>query len=263
MPVYVNGFLQFVVERCRHGVFILVMLFAVLAYGVIWWFRPFESLWTTICVTALVTTLPALHFLGPKPQWKSSREFLWALLTVFAIALFLAGDQTNQRYVAISGALLFVAVPYWWVFWRLARRQWFLATGLMIAGALWMVYWTVALLRLESGGFEFLLVPLPFVGLAGILWLGVAYPCLRCARRWRFHSVRGPAWRLAALCMWFAPAGAVGSVGPYVLGLDAIWSAVSSVVVGVVLGVVVSDPLRYLLLKSSGLSLSRDRWTFP
>ena len=262
MAVNLPGFRRIVRDRCSSPVFILVMLFAILAYGVIWWFRPFESLWTTICVAALVTTLPALHFLGPAPQWKGSVELLWASLTVFAIALFWLGTKpTSDMWPSVAPCFRRCAVL--WVFWRLARRQWFLATGLMIAGALWMVYWTVALLRLESGRFELLLLPFPFVGLAGILWLGVAYPCLRCARRWRFHSVRGPAWRLAALCMWFAPAAAVGSVGPYVLGLDSIWSAVSLVIVGVVLGVVVSDPLRYLLLRGSGMSLSRDRWTVP
>ena len=107
MPVYVNGFHQFVVERCRHGIFILVMLFAVLAYGVIWWFRPFESLWTTIWVTALVSTLPALHFLGPAPRWKGRGEFLWALLAMFAIALLWAGHQAKPGICGHQWSLAF------------------------------------------------------------------------------------------------------------------------------------------------------------
>ena len=260
MRVHLKKSLGSVWSRCYNRVFVLVLLFSICAYVTIWISCAFGAIWSSILVTVAVSALPVVHFFGPPPEWRHRGELLWAVPFAVAVAFTVVAESTDAGFWAVNGALLVIALPIWWIFWRLSDRQWFLATGLMIGGAIWMVYWIFSPLWRENDSSTLLLVPLPFVGLAGIGWLVFAYYSLRKARLWKDHCVRGPAWRLVALCLWFAPAAGAGSVGPFLLDLDAVWSAVSLTIVGIVLGTVVSDPLRYLLLKGSSLSLDRDRW---
>ena len=254
MNVSFSTSFQFVRSRFYNPIFLMVLLFSVLAYIMIWVLSPFGGLWPSILVTGLVSSILLLQIFSAPMPWKSRGELLWAVPFMVSIVLVLFGDKTDRGFIAGSGALLFIALPFWWIFWHLSGRQWVLSTGLILAGGMTMVYWSFSPLWGASSNSASLLAPLPFVALAGIGWAAFAYPVLRLARRWKYKRVRGRAWRLAALVLWFAPAAGVGSVGPPLLGLDPIWSAVSLTVVGVVLSAVVSDSLRFLLLEWSGLS---------
>ena len=71
-----------------------------------------------------------------------------------------------------NAALAIVVLPWWWLMWQLMRRNWMLLTGLLLALALMMIYWTAALVGTDSP-LELLLLPLPTVIFGGVFWTGV------------------------------------------------------------------------------------------
>ena len=255
-------FFQFDWRRCYNPVSLAVLTFAIACCVAFWVLCPFGDIWFPILVTAFLIVLVLLNFVGPAPTWKYRGELLWAVAFGLSFALVTIGDYQDQAFVAGNGVLVFLALPVWWVVWRLSGRRWFLSSGLMIAGAMSLLFWGISPRWREMDNVGSLLAPLPLVAVAGVGWVVVASPVLLSARRWKSRRVGGPALRLLALILWFAPAGTVGAIGPSLLHLDALWSAVSLTIVGVLLSVVVSEPLRFLLLEWSGLSSARERWLY-
>ena len=71
-----------------------------------------------------------------------------------AVAFTVIAESTDAGFWAVNGALIVIALPIWWIFWRLSGRQWFLATGLLIGGAIWMVHWIFSPLWREKRQFN-------------------------------------------------------------------------------------------------------------
>ena len=101
----------------------------------------------------------------------------------FGLALLLvASHEFNWHGLAGNAAISLLILPYGWLVWKLMRHNWLLLTGLMLALALMMIYWTAALAGHDSW-LDLLLLPLPVVILGGIIWAPVAWQILDTAGR--------------------------------------------------------------------------------
>ena len=132
------------------------------------------------------------------------------------------------------------------------RRNWLLLTGLILALAVTMIFWMVALVR-DEDSLDSLLLPLPVVLFFGIAWTPVAWRILDIAGRWKNRRVGGPGMRALAMAILFFPVILVAMAVPRMLGLSSTWSAVSLTLVGVLLSAVISEPLRRFLLEWGNL----------
>lgn len=127
-----------------------------------------------------------------------------------------------------------------------------LLTGLLLALALMMIYWTAALVETDSP-IELLLLPLPTVIFGGVFWTPVAWWILDIAKRRKDRKVSGPGTQALAMATLFLPVILVAVAIPGMLGFKDIWTAVSLTIVGVLLSAVVSEPLRRFLLEWGNL----------
>ena len=128
------------------------------------------------------------------------------------------------------------------------RQNWMLLTGLMLALALMMVYWTAALAG-DDSWFDLLLLPLPVVIVGGVIWAPVAWQVLDTAGRRKDYPLSGPGMQALAMAVLFLPVIVVAVAVPGMLDLSPAWSAVSLTIVGVLLSSVVAEPLRRFLLR--------------
>ena len=154
--------------------------------------------------------------------------------------------------------MLVAVLPYCWLVWLLMGRSWLLSTGLVLALALMMIYWLAALSGV-GGALEILILPLPVVLFGGIFWAPIAQWTLAIAERREACPLSGPGTQALAMATLFFPVILVAVVVPWMLELSPIWSAVSlTIVVGVLLSAVVSEPLRRFLLEWGNLVPTSD-----
>ena len=116
-----------------------------------------------------------------------------------------------------------------------------------------MIYWVAALSGV-GGALEILILPLPTVLFDGVFWALVARWTLAIAERRKDCPLSGPGTQVLAMAILFFPVILVAVVVPWMLELNQIWSAVSLIIVGVLLSAVIADPLRGFLLEWGKLS---------
>ena len=230
------------------GVFLVSVIHCVPIYAFTWYFSVIDDLSARISISLLVAMLPVAELLsGPRPL-KSRGEQFW-LAAFFALALLLvASDEFKWHGLAGNAAISLLILPYGWLVWKLMRHNLLLLTGLMLALALTMIYWTAALAGNDSW-LDLLLLPIPVVIIGGIIWAPVAWQILDTARRRRDCPLSGPGMQALAMAILFLPVIVVAVAVPGMLDLSPAWSAVSLTIVGVLLSSVVSDPLRRFLLE--------------
>ena len=254
MGVVLGQVLGFVGPRL-NPLFLLVLFFCLSTYVAIWVFCLFAELLPSVVLTVMATFVLVSHFVSPPAHWKDRGEWLWGIGLIMCVLCVLIGEWGDWGFLTGGGALIFIALPFWWTCWRLTGRQWFLSSGHILAAVMAMAYWAISPVRHSDDNLGYLLLPLPLVAGVGLIWVIPATYVLYLARRWKFRRIRGPLMQVIALVIWFMPSGAVAAFGPVLLELNSIWSAASLTVVGVVLGTVVSAPLRFLLLEWSELSV--------
>ena len=239
--------------RCRISrLFFFVTACCAVVTTLIWYFALFDDLQVRILMSLIIVLIPMFAFQPPPRTWESRGELLWFASFVALTVLLVAGDKFDWAGVALNSVLLLVALPYGWFVWKLMRRNWLLLTGLILALAVTMIFWTVALVR-DEDSLDSLLLPLPVVLFFGIAWTPVAWRILDIAGRWKNRRVGGPGMRALAMAILFFPVILVAMAVPGMLGLSSTWSAVSLTLVGVLLSAVISEPLRRFLLEWGNL----------
>ena len=154
-------------------------------------------------------------------------------------------------------SLIIAILPWFWFIWLLLRRSWWLLTGLVLAFAVFMIYWVAALVKFGDP-WELVLLPLAMVAFGGLAWAPLAALVLNTAQRRKHRRFSGPATQAAAMITLFLPVILVAVAVPGMLNLGVTWSAVSLTIVGVLLSAVVSEPLRRFLVESGGLRSCHD-----
>ena len=230
------------------GVLLVSVIHCVPIYALTWYFSVIDDLPARISMSLLVAMLPVAELLSEPRPLKSRGDQFWISVFFVLALLLVASHEFNWQRLAGNAAISVLILPYAWLVWKLMHRNWLLLTGLMLALALTMVYWTAALAG-DDSWLDLLLLPLPVVILGGIIWAPVAWQILDTARQRKDCPLSGPGMQALAMTILFLPVIVVTVAVPGMLGLSPAWSAVSLTIAGVLLSAVVSEPLRRFLLR--------------
>ena len=155
-------------------------------------------------MSLVIVLLPMSEFQPPPRTWASREALLWLSSFVALTVLLVAGDKFDWAGVAVNSVILLGALSYGLLVWKLMRRNWLLLTGLILALAVVMIFWTAALVR-DEDSLDVLLLPLPVVLFFGVAWTPVAGRALDIAARWKNRRIGGPGMRALAMAILFFP----------------------------------------------------------
>ena len=237
----------------RFWVLVVTVLFICLpVYAMAWPLDIFDNIASSITVTVAVSAMPIATLLSP-PERLTLRSYqVWFSVFSFMALLLFIGDEYESQFITFNVILVGLALPYAWVFWEIVRHERILLTGFVLALFASMIYW-IAGLSINEEGFDLLLVPLPVILFGGVIWAPVASLTLKAARRYKNGRISGPGTQVLAMTTLFLPVALVAIFIPVDLGLSEIWSAASLTIVSVILGAVVSEPLKNLFLEWGNL----------
>ncbi len=225
-------------------------------YAMAWWLNIHDNLAANIAVTILVSMMPVAELASPSESLTTRGSIVWLSGFVLVAFAFFFGEEAGIRFLTFGAIFLVVALPWIWIFWQIVRHELILIPGFALALIAISIYWAGALVK-DNLTFDLLLLPLPLVFVAAVLWAPTASYALKIARRNKNVRIRGPATQASAMGILFMPAFLVSFTIPDVLELSDPWSAACVTIVGVVLGAVVSEPLKNLFLEWG--ELARDK----
>lgn len=216
-------------------------------YAMAWLLDVFNNIASNITVSVAVTILPLIQLVSPpEPLTKSSYIGWFSAFVLVALALFF-GANNDIRFLTFGAIFVIVALPWSWIFWQIVRQELILVPGFALALTAILVYWAGALVKDELT-LDLLLLPLPLILVAAVVWAPIGSHALKIARRYKNVRIRGPATQALAMSILFMPAFLVSFTIPDVLELNDPWSAACVTIVGVILGAVISEPLKNLFL---------------
>ncbi len=235
------------------GVLLNLAIYCVPVYLLTWYFSLIEDLSLRIFVSLLVALAPVTELFSQPRPLKSRGDLLVFAVFIVPVVLLAASQKFDWHILGINAAVALAVFPWIILVWWLLGRNWLLATGLLLALAVMMIYWTAALMKTDES-LALLLLPTPTVMLGGVFWALPARWILGLAQRSKYCKMRGPGTQALAMIALFFPVILVAVVVPGMLELSQIWSTVSLTIVGVLLSAVIAEPLRRFLLEWGKLS---------
>ena len=221
----------------------------ILVYALVWWLDLTDDLLSSITLTVLVTVMLALDFPAAPAMRQWQGQLLWFAVFLAGGVVLLASKRFEIGALAANSAVALILLPPWLLAWWLMGRNWFLMTGVALAAAVMMVYWTVALTKSGDKPWDLILLPFTVVVLVAVFWSPLALLCLTWAVRRKNRRLAGPGSQALLMSWLFIPTIVVAIFVPSMLGLPDIWTAVSLTLTGFILSTVVSEPLRRFLVR--------------
>ena len=199
-------------------------------FAFVWYSGLVDDIYARLWISALVTVLPVATLFS-KPRhglriWRWPGQDLGIALFLWLATLLAAANKFGIGGLGIHLSLIITILPWCWFIWLLLRRNWWLLTGLVLAFAVFMIYWVAALVKFGDP-WDLVLLPLLMVAFGGLAWAPLAALVLNTAKRRRRGRISGPATQAAAMITLFLPATLVAVAIPRMLQLDEAWSAVS------------------------------------
>ena len=224
----------------------------------IWYFELIDGLLQQVTLTVLFAALP-LGLLGKSPKERHSHWGIRGLvLFILACLSVLASQRFGISELGFNVSMLLITSPFLLMFATLIRKKPLLGVGLVPSTLIAMVY--LVLSEIPTGErLDYLLLPLPLVLLASLVWASVAWVLLVRTERCRTIMAWGPAMEALTMLFLFLPLILLAVTVPQGLALGGTWLAVSVTIVGVLLSSVVSVPLRQCLLELGKIPPNR-RW---
>lgn len=221
-------------------------------YAMAWWLNIQDNLAANIALTILVSALPVIELASP-PEHSPTRGYVgwFSGFVLVALALFVGVDR-DWSFLSFNAMFMSGVLTWGWIFWRIVRHDRILVPGFAFALTAMMIYWPAALVQNQLT-FDLLLLPVPFILFAGVIWALIASWVLRFARRNKNDKIRGPATQVLAMATLFLPTTLIAFTIPLVFGLSDVWYAASLTIVSIVLGAVISEPLKNLFLEWGNL----------
>ncbi len=248
----IGKFARAVRERWRV-LTVTILGICVPVYAMAWYLDVNNNLAAKIAITGIVTAMPIIYLFSPSERLTFKNHAVWiSIFSWLALVLFL-GEEYGWRSLSFSVILVLLALPYGWFFWQIARYEWLLYVALLLALLATMIYW-IAALAINEEGFDLLLLPLPFILSAGVVWSFIASRTLKSARRHKNRRVSGPGMQALAMTMLFFPITLVAITIPTGLSLNATWLNVSLALIGIFLSGVVSEPVRRFFVEWANLA---------
>lgn len=213
-----------------------------------WLLNAPDSLALKITATVAVSIMAIGELLSAPTPLKTKSYLIWFAAGTVVTLILVIGVERDWLVVSFNAAIMFLVLPAYFLIWFWIRGNWFLMTGLILSIVVMMIFWLIFLTQ-NDAQFEFLLLPLLFVMSGGILWAPVAVSVLENARLRKDGRISGPGWQALAMGTLFLPVTLVTIAVPPMLNLGDIWYAASLTILSVLLGAVISDPLRRLFIE--------------
>ena len=238
--------------------------FAMLAL-LFWHFEMIEDLLSRVVLTTMSVLWP-LQFIKKEKEydspystvrWRLSSGMYEGVLWIcihLGIVLWMASSVValfSDRYewsaLGTHAAVLWFTIPPLFAFGFIVRGQRIVGVALLPAMFVMMASWTWSLLRARSE-LDPLLLPLLVISIGGVAWGLLALAFLNYAERWRHLAIRGPLMELVSMTFLFVPFMYFTIEAVRILPNTDTWLPVTVTVIGVLLGTIVSKPLRKLLI---------------
>ena len=249
--------------RERWRVLTVTILFICIpVYAMAWWLNIHNNLAANIAATGVVTAMPVAELFAVPSSLRSNKHLLWmAAFALVALAVFIS-DEREWRIVSTNGAVILVSSLAYFAIWLWIRNNWFLMSGLILALVAMTIYWAAFWVQ-NSGPLELVTLPLLLISVGGVSWAPPAMLVLEIARLRKNGKISGPGWQAFAMATLFLPVIMVTITIPPMLGLGDIWSAASLTIVSIMLGSVISAPLRCLFVEWGNLSPNQNASASP
>ena len=260
-------------RKCRNGFgvdFVLTAIVLGIVLYIAWGSGLVDRLYDRVLISVLTALLPlGAFYAGAKGDRINCRPNALHVGLVFffgsALAIALGGKYDSDAAVLI-GALSMIAIPYFALSVWLMLKEPLLIVGVIPTAALLLLLPAVHHLS-SGGGIESAPIFLYSAAVGAAVCAVAAYLPLCGVRKWRNHPTRGPAMECLAMLFLFAPSIALAVAGPIWLSWPNELRAATAVLVGVVFGGVVSNPLRQFLREFGRLpdyrreSTWREKWS--
>ena len=228
----------------------------------LWCFDLIDDLYSRLAITGLYSVVPVSVLKQAAAstelkRWQVDWGLVYFVLFLFASLLIAIGGRLDSALLVLNVAALMIAFPLALASWLSIRKQPLIAVA-AIPSVITVVFLGILILPPDLL-LEHPLLPLPYVLLGVAPWVFVASRLLTCAQRLRQYAIRGPAMEALTMLVLFIPLIALVILTILQLTDDEIWLAVWLTVAGVLLGSIVSVPLRQCLLDLGKLAPNR-KW---
>ena len=235
------------------GAFFTIVLVCVPLTVLVWGFDYIDELRVRIFMSAAAGAMLILMVLSEPKSWRERWESLSLSVVLYPLLIFAIAHEFDITSLMMNAVVAFVAIPCCWVVWVSMGRDWLLRLATMLAVIAAMFHWGVIMIATKVP-LDVALLPLPALLLIGALWAPLARMALYFARRWKYRRLRGPGSQAVAMVAVFSPIFVIAIAVPQLFELGPIWLAVSLALAGILLGTVISEPLRRFLLRLGNLS---------
>lgn len=235
------------------GLLIVIIAYCLPVLSMTWYLQLHDELSVRIWLSVLVAVLPVLVLLSPPNSWTWRGVPFWFGIFLWLAVLLLAGRKFNLTFVSVNTVVVILALPLWWLVWLLTGRSLLLFASLLLGLAAMTGYWWAALSKNEDS-LMLLSVPVLIVPVFGLVWAVLTGLSFHFAKRRKDHRICGPGLQALAMFFLLLPIVSVAAFVPRELELGPNWSAVSLAIAGILLGTVISEPLRRFLVELGELS---------
>ena len=238
--------------RQRVGIHFWVSVSGLVMFTALMWFPDLiDGMSTRVLLVLLYTVIPLSTLVEKTDDRAERRRLIWLNL---GFGLFIAGllliaisDRQDWDLLGVNVLFFMMSAPFLLIFAVLIRGTPLTGVALIPSTVLAEVYLAIPE-DWSDVRLEYLLIPLPVVLIGSVLWSFVARWLLSQARKRRQVPIWGPASESFTMFFLFLPLILFAILMPRALTDDQIWLAASVTIIGVLLGSVVSTPLRQFLL---------------
>ena len=252
--------------RLTNVNFALSLISLVLLLVLTWYLRMIDDLWSQVALTILYSLIPLVLVFSPTPDPSEALKTRWCLsgfvvFLVFALLIALSA-RLDGSYLGLNVTMAIVSIPFiTGCFWLASNRPLLLVPSLP-SGILSMFYFNTTLFPPELR-VKYLLTPLPVVVMCIALWTMVGWFFLDATDRLDDRRIWGPAMKSFTMIFLFAPIILLAIWVPQQLSGSDSWSTVLGTFLSVILGGVISEPVRHFLDDLNDVSSRRRKKRLP
>ena len=229
-------------------------------FSLTWYFDLIDGLSGRIAMTVLVSILPAAiaftSYKGSGIPWKEWAPAYWLVVFLILANGLALSDKNDWFEVGLQFSVLILALLWLWIIWQFIGSNWLIWACLALEFVLFLTYWVAALIKSEES-WQLILLPLLLVFVVGAVWAPCAAWVVSKAKKFKNRRIRGPGLQSFAMMFLFLPLIFTAIAIPGTFQLDQQWSAISLLFAGIILSVLVAEPLRRFLLEWGDLWVSR------
>ncbi len=224
---------------------------------IVWYFDPIEDLTGKISLSLLAVIMSLAYLLDGLSNNKERREVTWYIIWVaglwVVVLAIVFGDSIDAPGLVINSASLIAAVPALWLYWKIAKDDKLLKVWIIPIVVLASLY-LVPPFTSTGVNVDLILLPLPVVSYACVVWVFVTRWFLNRAKRLQGRAIWGHGMHSLTMFLLVMPLVALTMLAVNALQVDDVWVAVSGVIVGILFGSAVSEPFKRFLFELGDLS---------